>query len=69
MHTFNPSLGGRGSWISEFNASQVYRVPGQANPATKRGGEGRGEEGREGVGRGGENGKCREGKRERKEIV
>jgi hypothetical protein len=28
VHPFKPSLGGRGRWISEFEASLVYRVPG-----------------------------------------
>jgi hypothetical protein len=36
-HTFNPSTGeGRGRWISEFEASLVYRVSSRTARATQR---------------------------------
>jgi hypothetical protein len=36
-HTFKPStLGGRGRWISEFEASLVYRVSSRIARATQR---------------------------------
>jgi hypothetical protein len=35
-HTFNSSLGGRGRWISEFEASLVYRVSFRTARATQR---------------------------------
>ena len=39
MHAFNPSKkgeGGRGRWISEFEASLVYRVSSRTARATQR---------------------------------
>jgi hypothetical protein len=35
-HTFNPSSGGRGRWISELEASLVYRVSSRVARATQR---------------------------------
>jgi hypothetical protein len=37
-HTFNPfkHLGGRGSWISEFEASLVYKVSSRTARATQK---------------------------------
>ena len=32
-HTFNPSIGGRGRWISELGASQGYTV---SNPVSRK---------------------------------
>jgi hypothetical protein len=36
MHTFNPSTGGRGGQISEFEVSRVYRVSSRTARATQR---------------------------------
>jgi hypothetical protein len=35
-HAFNPSLGGRGRWISEFEASLVYKVSSRTARAIQR---------------------------------
>jgi hypothetical protein len=36
VHAFNPHLGGRGRWISEFEANLVYKVSSRTARATQR---------------------------------